>query len=76
MVASLLAPQVLVPAVLLPPGIARGQAPLAVLLCVLNVAGSVGDDAFLAAVQLRPAAAYLDQAHGLYGGGEAREAAS
>jgi hypothetical protein len=42
MLASLMAPQVVVPALLLPLGAALGEWPLAVLLRVLNVAGSAG----------------------------------
>ena len=71
MLASLLAPQVAVPAVLLPLGAALGEWPLAVLLCVFNVAGSVGDAAFLGAILTRPAAAaYLDVDDGLFAAGE------
>jgi hypothetical protein len=69
MLASLLAPQIAVPAVLLPLGAAlgRGALALAMLLCAFNVAGSVGDAAFLAAILRRPAAAgYLDREDGLF----------
>ena len=67
MLASLVAPQVLVPAVLLPLGGALGLGPLAELLCALNVAGSVGDAAFLAAILARPAAAaYTDGEDGVF----------
>ena len=65
MVASLLAPQVVVPAVLLPIGAAVGQLPWAVLFCAANVIGGVGDGTFLAAILMRPAAAYLDIDEGL-----------
>lgn len=73
MLASLAAPQVLVPAVLLPLGTALGRGPLslAVLYCVLNVAGSVGDAAFLGAILARPAAAaYTDEDEGLFAAGD------